>query len=105
MVPSGAQQGNVEAQVKLGLDYAAGKGVVANPTEAVKWFGYAAGANDAAAQFFLGLCYANGDGVPKDDMEALAWFDLSASLGNESAVKNRDLLEQKAGRVKNPGSA
>jgi cell division protein FtsB len=33
-------------------------------------------------------------------MEALAWFDLSASLGNESAVKNRDLLEQKAGRVK-----
>jgi TPR repeat protein len=92
-----AERGNVQAQVKLGLDYAAGKGLVANSTEAVKWFGYAAGANDTGAQFFLGLCYANGDGVPKDEIEALAWFDLSATAGNGSAVKSRDLLEQKLG--------
>jgi TPR repeat protein len=92
-----AEQGDAGAQVKLGLAYVGGTGVVEDDAEAVKWFSRAAGQNDAGAQYFLGLCYADGKGVPKDEKEALAWLEVAATSGNASAVESRDLLERQLG--------
>jgi len=39
--------------------------------------------------------YTKGQGVPEDYIEAYKWFNLSAAQGDESAVKNRDILREK----------
>jgi len=52
---------------------------------------------NADAQSNLGMMYAFGLGVQKDEIEALAWFNNSALTGEESAVKNREILERRLG--------
>ena len=37
--------------------------------------------------------YANGEGVPEDDIVAYVWFNLSAAQGNETAQRNKDIIE------------
>jgi len=53
---------------------------------------------NADAQSNLGMMYAFGLGVQKDEIEALAWFNNSALTGEESAVKNREILERRLER-------
>ena len=48
-----ANQGNAKAQCKLGLCYAAGKGVEKDQVESVKWYHSAAELGDAEAEFNL----------------------------------------------------
>ena len=38
--------------------------------------------------------YANGRGVPQDDAKAHMWLNLAGALGNEDAMKFRDLIAQ-----------
>ena len=52
-----AEQGDAEAQCKLGLRYRDGDGVSKDLEEAVKWFRKAAEQGYAEAQVHLGDCY------------------------------------------------
>ena len=74
-----AEQGDTEAQGRLGAIYAysQGVGVPQDDAEAVRWFRLAADQGQADAQFLLGAMYANGEGVPKDEAEAARWYRLT----------------------------
>ena len=80
-----AEQGDADAQAKLGRMYTTGEGVPQDYVEAAKWWRKAAEQGDAHAQYGLGLMYANGHGVPKDDTEALKWYRKAAEQGDAEA--------------------
>jgi len=76
-----AEQGDVRAQVSLGMMYKEGKGVAQNFQESVKWYLLAAQQGNAIAQDSLGLMYKQGNGVVQDDQEAFKWIRLAAAQG------------------------
>jgi uncharacterized protein len=77
-----AEQGNAEAQTKLGAMYTQGQFVKQDYAEAVKWFRLAAEQGNAAAQYFLGGMYERGQGVKQDYAEALNWYRKAADQGD-----------------------
>ena len=85
-----ADQGNADAQNRLGFIYSRGAGVPQNYAEALKWYRLAADQGDANTQYFFGLMYANGQGVPQDYVRAHMWFNLSAAQGDQNAARDRD---------------
>ena len=86
-VRKAAEQGNAEAQVKLGEMYRQGVGVTQDLAETVKWYRKAAEQGHVVAQCNLGVCYAKGDGVEEDIEEAMKWFRKAADQGNAVAEK------------------
>ena len=80
-----AAQGDATAQNDLGLMYAAGRGVVQDAEEAVRWFRLAAAQGDARAQTNLGWIYDTGQGVVQDAEEAVRWYRLAAAQGDATA--------------------
>ena len=87
-----AEQGNADAQCKLGFRYLKGEDVVQDYKEALKWYRLAAEQGDADAQFSLGLMYGTGNGVIQDNVMAHMWFNIGASGGSTNAAKNRDIV-------------
>jgi uncharacterized protein len=87
-----ADQGNAEAQMKLGFMYVTGEGTRQDYAEALKWFRLAADQGQANAQCFLGLMYFEGRGVPQDYVSAHMWLDLAAAAGIEDAAEYRHAL-------------
>ncbi|HEV2335930.1 MAG TPA: TIR domain-containing protein [Stellaceae bacterium] len=83
-----ADQGNSDAQDKIGLLYDLGRGVSENQEEALHWYRMAAGQGNAAAQFHIGFLYSNGRGVSKDFGEAARWYRKSADQGYAPAQIN-----------------
>ena len=92
-----AQNGDANAQFRLGFMYATGDGVAKDSAEAVKWFRLSAEQGNAPAQSNLGAMYAEGEGVPKDAIESLAWYNIAAAAGEDSHVFYRDGLERRLG--------
>jgi uncharacterized protein len=90
-----ADQGNAEAQMKLGFMYVTGEGTPQDYVEALKWFRLAAEQGQANAQCFLGLMYFEGRGVMQDYVSAHMWLDLAASAGIEDAAEYRHALTAK----------
>ena len=76
-----AEQGNAEAQNKLGCFYEFGSGVPVDRKEAVKWFRMAADRGRADAQFNLGCCYEYGRGIKKDEGKAVELYRKAAEQG------------------------
>ena len=89
-----AQQGNVEAQFRLGVMYEYAKGPLWNPIEAVNWYRQAAEGGHPKAQAHLGILYRDGHVVPRNNVEAYAWFDNAAAQGNKNAERARDELAE-----------
>ena len=87
-----AEQGDADAQSKLGVMYDTGEGVPEDDAEAVKWFRMAAEQGYATAQFNLGVKYAVGQGVPEDDAEAVKWFRMAAKQGVAQAQFNLGVM-------------
>lgn len=87
-----ADQGNAEAQNKLGTMYANGLFVPKNDAEAIRWFRKAAGQGIPEAQLNLGFMYYNGQGVPQDYGEAVKWFRKAADQGYATAQNNLGAL-------------
>ena len=92
-----AENGDVSAAFLLGGLYYEGRGVAANPREAVRLWHQAANKGDTGSQYSLGLAYAGGRGVPQDFVQAHMWFNLAAA-GTEGVdqgmtQKVRDLRE------------
>jgi TPR repeat protein len=90
-----ADQGNADAQMKLGFMYVAGEGIPQDYVEALKWFRLAADQRQANAQCFLGLMYFEGRGVLRDYVSAHMWLDLAAAGGIEDAAEYRHALTAK----------
>ena len=77
-----ADQGDVEAQAKLGHILMWGYGTPKDATAAVGWLKKAAMHGNQAAQSALRNAYLHGEGVPRDRVRALAWWMV---------VKNQDI--------------
>ena len=92
-----AEQGDAEAQLRLGVMYANGEGVLKDPAEAIRWYRLAAEQGHASAQYNLGVMYANGQGGPQDFLLAHMWFNIAGSNGSVEAGKERDKLEKSGG--------
>ena len=58
-----AEQGNAEAQYKLGICYFLGRGVEKDPAKAVRWFKKAAEQGHANAQLLLNIDYCVSDTI------------------------------------------
>ncbi len=87
-----AEQGDADAQLRLGLMYDIfGRGPQ-DYTEAVRWYRRAAEQGNAFAQRRLGVMYANGRGVPQDDAEAVRWYRKAAEQGDASAQFNLGVM-------------
>ena len=82
-----ADQGNVEAQVRVGF-------LSKDSAEQVKWLRMAADQGDVLTQCFLGSMYANAlvDGVVKDSAEAVKWYRKAADQGNANAQWNLGVI-------------
>ena len=93
-----AEQGDVDAQLNLGVMYSEGRGVPEDDTEAVNWYRKAAKQGVAEAQLNLGLMYAEGLGVPQDYAMAYAWYNVAAASGAETAKETRDIIKKEMTR-------
>ncbi len=83
-----AEQGDAEAQFKLGRMYGKGEGVPQDGVQAVAWFRKAAEQGHAKAQNGLGALYGMGQGVPQDWVQAVAWCRKAAEQGEAMAQSN-----------------
>ncbi len=90
-----AEQGNAQAQIKLGWMYEKGQGVPQNDQEAVKWYRKAAQQGNAEAQSSLGAMYFEGKGVPQDNVRAYIWFDLAVQQYLRQGGKNMETAQRR----------
>lgn len=87
-----AENGDVRAQIDLGLLYANGKQVEQSFENAKRWWEAAAGQGSADAKFFIGYMYAGGAGVEKDKLIAKDWWEQAAEQDNVGALFNLGML-------------
>ena len=80
-----AEQGDPEAQNKIGDIYRLGQGVKTDYKEAVKWYKKSAEQGNAYGQCYLGYMYENACGVEKNYKEAIKWYRKSFNQGNGQA--------------------
>jgi uncharacterized protein len=80
-----ADQGDANAQNRLGIMYEAGLGVMQDFAAAVRWFRKAADQGLADAQLELGWMYEHGQGEPQDYTAALRWYRRAAAQGDADA--------------------
>ena len=89
-----AQQGDTEAQVRLGDLYAKGRGVPKDHTQARAWYEKAASQGHPIGQNNLAELYFAGLGGPPDYVRAYMWVNIAAThmQGEEKkqAEENRD---------------
>lgn len=78
---AGAEHGDVQAMVALGLLYAHGRHIEKDGREAARWFVEAAKLGYADGQYRLGWLYARGNGLPKD-------LDQAEQLLRQAARQN-----------------
>jgi TPR repeat protein len=91
-----AEQGQPQAQIDLGLQYAKGIGVEKDYAAAMQWFQRAAEQGAPRALFLVGLMYERGFGVPRSYDTALDWY-------RRAAAKNSALAEIAMARFYNQG--
>lgn len=89
-----AEQGQPEAQERIGEVYADGRaGMARDAAWAARWFGKAARQGSAEARFRLAEAFAAGQGVPRDMVQAAAWYRLAADGGKADAVEAARTVE------------
>jgi uncharacterized protein len=84
-----ANQGNVDAQVNLGVMYYSGRGVAQDHATSRMWYQMAADQGDAEAQIKVGMFYKIGDGVPQDYLRAYMWLNLAVSHAPDAATSDK----------------
>jgi TPR repeat protein len=82
-----AEQGDAEAQARLGSQFVAGEGVGKDLAKGEQWFRASADQGCAAGQFGLGALYAGTDGG-----KAAALFEKAAAQGNPLAKLSLAML-------------
>ncbi len=76
-----AAAGLRDAQYMLARCYAAGRGLYADPEEAVRWYTAAGEQGDVRAQMELGRRYKVSDGVVMNHSESFRWYAMAADAG------------------------
>jgi hypothetical protein len=79
-----AQQGDAEAQNKLGALYYKGEGVTQDYKQAAYWAQKAAEQGRTDAQVNLAIMYYKGEGVTQDFKQAYVWWSLASARGDIS---------------------
>ncbi|MGF6307316.1 localization factor PodJL [Bradyrhizobium sp. i1.8.4] len=92
-----AIRGDAAAAYEVGIRFAEGKGVTANPDEAAKWYGRAAQAGVVPAMFRLGTFYEKGLSVKRDFDMARRYYVQAAERGNAKAMHNLAVLDADGG--------
>lgn len=77
-----ANQGDADAQFRLGLRYGNAVGDDLDLPRAAQWYRKAADQNHALAQYNLGVMFARGQGMPQDDATAAGWMHRAAEGGD-----------------------
>lgn len=80
------EDGDAEAQFRLGMIYRDGLGVPRDYAESVKWLTLAASQGMADAQFRLGMMYYRARGVEKDYAAAMRWLEKAAGQEHDRAL-------------------
>lgn len=80
-----AEQGNAEAQYKLGLMYDMGKDVDQDYQKAFEWYEKSANQGLASSQSRLGSMYRYGKGVDINHSKASRWYWRAAEQGDQDA--------------------
>ena len=80
-----ADDGDANAQYRLGLRYTNGSGVSQIYRTATIWFNKAAKANHAAAQYMAGINYYTGRGVAQNHTIAVELFTKAADQGHSKS--------------------
>ena len=94
------------AQACYAICLECGRGVPANPTEAVQWYTRAARQGDTQAQFALAVCCEQGTGTPQSWGDAIRWYSMAAAQELPQALLNLGLCyERGAGVRRNPEEA
>jgi TPR repeat protein len=93
-----AEQGNADAQFRLGLLYDRGTGVPQDYAEALRWFHKAADEGLPQAQYRIGYMYEHGEGVPQEPANALRWYLEAAEQGFAKAQLALGRLYETASR-------
>jgi uncharacterized protein len=87
-----AEQGNAQAQYRLGKMANLGQGRPPDKKEAAKWFHLAAQQGLAAAQGALGYLCLVGEGVSQNNDLALTWTRKAAEQGDATAQFNLSVM-------------
>jgi TPR repeat protein len=90
-----ATAGDANSQFQLSLLYSAGRGVNANPQEALRWLKQAAIRGQVQAQSNLGNAFNAGRGVPQNLLKSYAWLSIAAATRDSVAITNRDVVAKK----------
>jgi TPR repeat protein len=88
-------QGDADAQFKVGLIYYMGQGVLRDYLEALAWFKKAALQNNPYAQYNVGYMCEKGEGTPQDYVEAAKYYRQAAQRGNRLAQYTLGYLYEK----------
>lgn len=80
-----AEQGDVEAQLKVAHSYQEGKGTAQDFAAAQKWFLKSAEQGNVSAAFWVGFGYIGGSGVERDPVVAVTWLKKAAYGGHAFA--------------------
>lgn len=80
-----AEQGEREAQWRLGSCYFYGNGVEKDYNTAIEWYKEATRNGSAIAPFELGKCYETGTGVTKNPSLAFKYYKIAADNGHSKA--------------------
>lgn len=76
------EQGDDDAQFRLGQAYSLGSGVDQDEEKAFRWYKLAAEQGNAEAQYYLAQDYFFGGGVAEDKTESVRWHKLAVVQGN-----------------------
>jgi TPR repeat protein len=90
-----ADNGDAEAQFKVGLRFASGERT-ADYVQAAHWYLKAADQNHASAQFNLAVMFAEGQGVPRDDARSMTLICKLAQQGHPGAQHRLGLRYRRA---------
>ena len=100
-----AENGAPHAQYNVGLMYAKGLGVPADPAKVAGWYRKAAEQGIIPAEYNLALMLASGEGVTKNPAEALKWFQKAAERGDLQAASGLAAMLEDESAFKNPAEA
>lgn len=91
-VQKAAEQGDADAQFKLGAMYYQGRGVPQDYSKAVHWYKKAAALGQVDAQYELGTIYDLAQIVPQDYKQAVYWYKKAAEQGDADAQSNLGIM-------------
>ena len=91
-----ARSGNADAEELIGVMYALGLGVEADPIRAFDWYLRSAMKGHPGAQSGVGWYYELGIGMPAPDLvRAYAWYVLSAIGGDpDAAISQEEVIKK-----------